>query len=132
MTLPAADSVAILQLVARADTFASARDADGYVQLFTAEARMEGAMGEAAGREQLRERVASVWQTEPPGTLHLTLNSVIEEDGTEIVVTSVMLMVQPGDPRSVPRAAHVRQTVVQTTDGWRIATRTISEHPLRP
>lgn len=72
MTLTAEDSVAILQLVARADTLATAHDADGYVDLFTATASVSGSMGAATGREQLRETVTRVWAGEPVGTLHLT------------------------------------------------------------
>jgi SnoaL-like protein len=131
MTLTAEDSIAILQLVARADTLATTRDADGYVDLFTTDAIMSGAMGTATGREQLGATVARVWAGEPVGTLHLTLNAVIDQDGRDIVVTSVMLMIGPGAAPAVLGAADVRQTVVRTADGWRIAERSISEHELR-
>jgi len=131
MTLTAEDSIAILRLVARADTLATARDADTYVGLFTADASMSGAMGAATGREQLGQTVERVWAGEPVGTLHLTLNAVIDHDGTDIVVNSVMLMVGPGAVPTVLGAADVRQRIVNTAVGWRIAERTISEHDLR-
>jgi hypothetical protein len=131
MRLAAEDSIAILQLVARADTLATARDADAYVDLFTATASMSGAMGAATGREQLRETVDRVWAGEPLGTLHLTLNALIDEQGADIVVTSVMLMVGPGAAPAVLGAADVRQTIVSTPDGWRISKRTIAGHDLR-
>lgn len=66
MTLDAADSLEILQLVARADACATARDADGYAALFTEDAVMEGAMGTAHGRAALRAAVARVWDNNPP------------------------------------------------------------------
>jgi hypothetical protein len=115
-----------LQLVARADTLASTRDADAYVGLFTPDATMDGAMGVAVGHAQLREAVARVWAGESPETLHLTLNAVIDEYGAEIVVNSVMLMVGPGATAAVLGAARVRQTVVPTPQGWRISERTIA------
>jgi uncharacterized protein (TIGR02246 family) len=126
MTLTAQDTIAILQLVARADTMATDRDAGGYVELFTEDATMDGAMGTAAGRAQLRQTVARVWAGEPTGTLHLTLNAVIDERGDEIVVNSVMLMVTPGDAQAIHGAARVRQTIVRTGVGWRIAGRSIA------
>jgi ketosteroid isomerase-like protein len=66
MSLGASDSVAILQLVARADACASARDADGYTALFTEDAVMDGDMGTAEGRSALRDAVARVWPPSPP------------------------------------------------------------------
>src|ERR1700678_4393570 len=128
MKLTAEDSLAILQLVARADTLATARDADGYVDLFTATASMGGDMGAATGREQLRDTVSRVWAGEPAGTLHLTLHAVIDQSGADIVVSSVMLMIGPGAVPAVLGAADVRQIVVSTPDGWRIADRTIAGH----
>jgi uncharacterized protein (TIGR02246 family) len=127
MTLTAEDSIAVLQLIARADTMATDRDADGYVELFTEDATMDGAMGAAAGRNQLRQTVRRVWAGEPAGTLHLTLNAVIDERGDEIVVDSVMLMVTPADGQSIRGAARVRQTIVRAGQGWRIARRSIAQ-----
>jgi hypothetical protein len=126
VTLTAEDSTVVLQLVTRADTLATARDADAYVELFTADATMDGAIGAATGRAQLRETVARVWAGEPPGTLHLTLNAVIDEDGADIVVNSVMLVVGSGAAPAIVGTARVRQTVVQTRRGWRIVERTIA------
>jgi hypothetical protein len=126
MTLSAEDSLAILQLVARADGCATARDPAGYAALFTEDASMGGAMGAAEGRDALRDTVASVWAAEPPGTLHLTLNAVIDETGDEPAVDSVMLMVGSGSSSAVIGSARVRQVVRHTAEGWRISSRTIS------
>jgi ketosteroid isomerase-like protein len=128
VTLSAADSIAILQLVARADAYASARDAEGYVALFTDDAGMDGDMGVAKGRSALRETVTRVWAAEPAATLHLTLNAVLDESGPEAAVDSVMLMVGTGSSPGVLGAARVRQTVRHTPDGWRISGRTITGH----
>jgi hypothetical protein len=58
MRLSAEDSLEILQLVARADACATARDADGYAALFTKDAAMDGTMGRARGRAALSQTVA--------------------------------------------------------------------------
>lgn len=50
MSLSTADSIEILQLVARADACATARDADGYAALFTEDGGMSGAMGDVSGK----------------------------------------------------------------------------------
>ena len=128
MTLSASDSIAILQLVARADACASVRDADGYVALFTDDAVMDGDKGTAEGRNALRDAVARVWGAEPVGTLHVTLNAVLDESGAEPAVDSVMLMVGAGPSPVVLGSARVTQTVRHTPGGWRISKRAI-RHP---
>ena len=125
MTLTAADSLEIMQLVTRADNCASARDADGYVELFTVDGAMTGAKGSARGRAALRDAVSAVWETEPPHTLHLTLNVTIEESGPNPSVNSVMLMITRESPPTVLGSALVRQVVRRTSDGWRIVSREI-------
>jgi ketosteroid isomerase-like protein len=118
-------SIAILQLVARADACATRRDADGYAALFTDDAVMDGEMGTVEGQSALRDAVAKVWAAEPAGTLHLTLNAVIDESGEEPAVDSVMLMVGAGPSPNVLGSALIRQTVRDTTGGWRISRRRI-------
>jgi ketosteroid isomerase-like protein len=129
MTLSAEDSLEILQLVARVDACATVRDADGYAALFTEDAVMDGAMGRAEGRAALSKTVAAVWASEPAGTLHLTLNSVIDDTRAEPSVESLMLMVTTGSSPAVLGSARVIQAVRKTPAGWRVAARTISKQP---
>jgi SnoaL-like domain len=63
VTLAAADRLAILEVITRADEAASRRDADGYVALFAPDAALDGTQGRHAGREELR---ASVGPSVPP------------------------------------------------------------------
>jgi uncharacterized protein (TIGR02246 family) len=129
MMLSAEDSLEILQLVARADACATARDADGYAALFTEDAVMDGAKGRAEGRAALSRTVAAVWASEPAGTLHLTLNAVIDDSRAEPSVESVMLMVTTGSPPAVIGSARVTQALRKTPDGWRISERRIADSP---
>jgi uncharacterized protein (TIGR02246 family) len=78
VTLSAADGLAILEVITRADDAASRRDADAYVELFTPDAVLDSTQGRHAGRQALRAAVGPVWSAEGPATLHLTLNQVIE------------------------------------------------------
>jgi uncharacterized protein (TIGR02246 family) len=128
MTLVPSDALAILQLVARADTCATERDADGYAALFTDDAVMDGDMGTVKGTTALRDAVARIWAAEPAGTLHLTLNAVIDESGPQPAVDSVMLMVGAGPSPTVHGSARVRQIVRHTPGGWRISARSIDTH----
>lgn len=121
MSLNAEDSLAILQLVAVADDCASARDVDGYIELFTEDGVMTSAMGNATGREELADTIAAMWFEEPTGTLHLTLNPMIDETDDDPAIHSVMLMVIPGGSPQIVGVARVRQTVRWTPEGWRIA-----------
>jgi ketosteroid isomerase-like protein len=129
MTLSAEDSIEILRLVARADACATVRDADGYAALFTEDALMDGAMGRAVGRAALSRTVAAVWAGEPDGTLHLTLNAVIDDSQTEPSVESVMLMVSSGSASAVIGSARVTHTLRKTREGWRISERRIAVAP---
>jgi uncharacterized protein (TIGR02246 family) len=129
VTLSAEDSIEILQLVARADACATARDADGYAALFTEDAVMDGAMGRAEGRAALSKTVAAVWAGELAGTLHLTLNAVIDDSLAEPSVKSVMLMVSNGSVPAVIGSARVTQTIRKTREGWRISERRITVAP---
>jgi uncharacterized protein (TIGR02246 family) len=125
MTLEASDSLEILQLVARADACATTRDAEGYVALFTEDAVMEGDMGNVRGRDALAAAVARVWDGEAEGTLHLTLNAVIEESGTEPSVASTLVLLTPLSASPVAGTAEVHQGVRRTSSGWRISSRSI-------
>jgi uncharacterized protein (TIGR02246 family) len=129
VTREASDSLEILQLIERADACATARDAEGYAALFTEDAVMEGDMGSASGRDALAVAVARVWDGEAPGTLHLTLNAVIEESGPEPSVASILLLLTPLSPSPVAGTAEVHQRVRRTPSGWRISSRTIKTTP---
>ena len=56
MTLSAADRLAILDVITRADEAASRRDADVYVELFTEDALLDGTQGRHAGRRRCARR----------------------------------------------------------------------------
>jgi uncharacterized protein (TIGR02246 family) len=128
VTLEASDSVEILQLVARADACATARDAEGYAALFTEDAVMEGDMGNVSGRSALAAAVARVWDGEAPGTLHLTLNALIDESGPEPSVASTLLLITPLSASPVAGTAEVHQSLRRTSTGWRISSRNIKSH----
>jgi hypothetical protein len=125
MSLSAEDSVALLQLVARADDCASARDVDGYVALFTSDGVINGGMGTAQGHAELSRTVAEVWGREPPGSAHLTLNAVIRGTGERPEITSTLLLVSPGPPPELFAIARVTQSFRWQADGWRISVRHI-------
>ena len=56
MSLAAADRLAIVDVITRADEAASRRDADAYVALFTPDAVLDGAQGRHAGRRHCARR----------------------------------------------------------------------------
>ena len=128
MTLSIADRLEILDVITRADQAAGDRDTEAYVQLFTAEAVLDGAEGRHAGREALRAAVGPVWAAEGPATLHLTLNPVIEEqgnDGWQVAVRSVLLIIAPGPPATIRTAAAITQVLVRRDGSWKIDRRSV-------
>ena len=128
MSLSAADRLAILDVITRADEAASRRDADGYVALFAQDAVLDGAQGRHAGREALRASVGPIWAAEGPATLHLTLNPVIEPGPADdqAVARSVLLIVDPDAPPALRAAAMITQELRQAEGSWRITRRTVT------
>ncbi len=128
MTLSAADRLAILDVVTRADEAASRRDADGYVALFTPDAVLDGDQGRHVGREALRASVGPIWAAEGPATLHLTLNPVLEpgpRDG-QAVARSVLLIIDPSAPPAIRATALITQELRRDKGSWRITRRTVA------
>jgi uncharacterized protein (TIGR02246 family) len=128
MTLSAADRLAILDVITRADEAASRRDADGYVALFTEDAVLDGTQGRHAGRDALRAAVGPVWAAEGPATLHLTLNPVIGPgpSSDQATVRSVLLIIDATTPPALRAAAAITQYLHRTDGTWRITRRTVA------
>ena len=126
MTLTAAESLEIMQLITRADNCATARDANGYAQLFTEEGVMDGDKGHVAGRE-LAAAVARVWENEPPATLHLTCNAVVDDSASTPAVASILVMLIPQSAGGAIGAADVVGHFIRTSAGWRISSRQITK-----
>jgi hypothetical protein len=64
----------------------------------------------------------------PAGTLHLTLNPVIDVDPASpdtAVARSVLLIIDPGPPPVLVRTAHITQRLRGGTGGWRITRRSV-------
>jgi ketosteroid isomerase-like protein len=128
MSLPAADRLAILDVVTRADEAASRRDPDAYVALFDPDAVLDGAQGRHAGRAALRASVGPIWAAEGAVTLHLTLNPVVEPGpgDDQAVVRSVLLIVDPADPPAIRSTARITQELRRDSGSWRITRRTVA------
>jgi uncharacterized protein (TIGR02246 family) len=129
MTLTAAESLEILELVARVDECATAREASAYAELFTDDGTITGVMGTATGRDAIRDAVGAAWASEPPERLHLTLNATIDESGPEPRVRSVVAIVASAPDPRVIGSWNVSQIVRRTADGWRIASREVDDAP---
>jgi uncharacterized protein (TIGR02246 family) len=126
--LSTADRLAILDVITRADEAASHRDAAAYVQLFAADATLDGTQGRHAGREALRTAVGPIWAAEGPATLHLTLNPVIDPGpgGDEAIARSVLMIVDPANPVTIRATAAITQTLRRHDGAWLIHRRTVA------
>jgi hypothetical protein len=128
MTLSAADRLALLDVITRADEAASRRDADGYVALFALDAVLDGTQGRHSGRAELRASVGPIWAAEGPGTLHLTLNPVIEPGPSDdqAVARSVLLIIDAAQPPALRTVALITQELRRAERSWLIARRTVA------
>jgi uncharacterized protein (TIGR02246 family) len=128
VSLAAADRLAIMDVITRADEAASRRDADAYVALFTPDAVLDGTQGRHAGREALRASVGPIWAAEGPATLHLTLNPIVEPGpGDDQAITrSVLLIIGLAEPPAIQTAVVITQELRRTDGSWRITRRTVA------
>jgi ketosteroid isomerase-like protein len=131
VSLSAADRLAILDVVTRADEAAGRRHADAYVALFADDAVLDGAQGRHDGREALRASVGPIWAAEGPATLHLTLNPVVEPGpgADRAIVRSVLLIVDPTAPPAIRVATEITQELRRADGSWRITRRTVGPAP---
>ena len=128
MTLAPADRLDILDLLTRADNAASARDVEGYLSLVTEDMVLDGDQGTHEGIGVLRNALARVWSAEKNGSMHLTLNPVIDPGGQpgQAVARSVLLIVEPGPPPVLAVAAQITHELRQLDGRWKISRRTVS------
>jgi hypothetical protein len=109
------DHVAICDLMARYCLTLDVDDVEGWVALFTPDARYEVYGRSFDGHEGLRRMAAAA-----PGGLHLGGPPVIELlDEERARTTRNLLFVERGD--GVSRSAVYTDELVRTPDGWRIA-----------
>jgi ketosteroid isomerase-like protein len=127
-TLGLSDRLDILEVLTRAETAATARDADAYVELFTDDAVLDGAQGVHIGKEALRQVVGPIWAGEGSATFHLLLNAVIDRvntDSDEVIATSVLLIVNQGAPPQVLHVSEITQQLKRVDGCWKIARRSV-------
>ena len=132
MSLTTGDRLDILDVISRADWAASRRDAAAYADLFTDDAVLDGAQGHHEGNDALRASVGPIWAAEGPASLHLTLNPVIEAQGSDdghAVTRSILLIINPGPPPAVRTTAVITQALRRTGGSWRISRRTVAVPP---
>ncbi len=129
MTLSTEDRLDALDLLARADDAASARDPRAYVALFSDDAVLDGAEGEYRGKEALFQAVGPIWAAEGAATVHLTLNAVIEPVAgrpEEATATSTLVIVTTASPPAIRTVTRIVQHLVKVEGHWRISRRSVA------
>ena len=129
MMLSPIDRLDILEVVARADTAATQRDADAYVSCFTSDAVLEGEMGSVHGNEALRESVGPIWEAEGLSSVHATLNTVVapvEDQPNCAVATSILLILRTTSPPSIHSVSAITQHLVKSASRWLIERRSVA------
>ncbi len=127
--LSATDRFEITELVTRADSLATRRDADGYAELFVADAVLDGAEGRHHGSAQLRRDVTPIWRSEGEVSLHLTLNvEVLEVAGRDDVATahSVLVILAGEGATEIRNVVFIEQAFLRVDQSWKITRRSVS------
>jgi SnoaL-like domain len=128
VTLSADDRLNILEVLAKADSAATSRDADAYVALFTVNAVLDGGMGEHRGKTPLRQSVSPIWEAEGETSVHLTLNAVVQEaegQSDRAVATSMLLILSGEHAATIQSVSSIVQHLTRTGTEWRIERRSI-------
>ena len=125
-TISADDHLTILNLVSRADDYATARDVDGYLGLFTEDAAIGGTEGDFRGAADLGAGVRSVWAKEPTGTHHLSCTVSVAATDRETATAEFTLLLVAGTPPTIVDLVRVKQGFARTPAGWRITSREIA------
>jgi ketosteroid isomerase-like protein len=126
--LTTADRLDILDVVTRADNAATRRDADAYVAFFADDALLEGDMGEHHGRDQLRQAVGPIWESEGSSSMHCTLNAVVEDvpgDPVRAIVTSLLVILKGAPSFSVEGVSFITQYLIKVNSHWIVQRRSV-------
>lgn len=116
----------IIAVVRRADELATARDVDGYLALTTPDMILDGAQGDASGREAVRAAIASIWAAEPAGTEHHTSDVAITAGGDDYATARSTLSLAAGTPQQVWGTTAITQDLRKVGARWLIARRTVA------
>jgi ketosteroid isomerase-like protein len=133
VVLSPTDRLDIADLVIRADSLATRRDADAYAALFTSDAVLDGAEGVHEGSEQLRNDVVPIWKGEGEVSLHLTLNVEVHEVQGNLngATANSVLVILAGDGATAIRSVSlIEQEFVRDDETWKISRRTVK--PVTP
>ncbi|WP_283679617.1 nuclear transport factor 2 family protein [Lentilactobacillus sp. Marseille-Q4993] len=84
----------IVKLMIDADSAATDRNVDRYLELFTDDATIYGEVGHSDDSENLRAFINATWQNEPKGTVHICANPLVDEiSGDEATARSVLVLI---------------------------------------
>ena len=128
MTLPAADRLAILDLVARYNHAVDSGDADARAETFTADGVWDSETGGVIrGREAIREHArarapfAHTWR-------HWTGSPVVEGGGDGARARQYLLLLGVEGPLRPLLIGAYEDTLRREPDGWRFARRRLVTH----
>ena len=119
------DSVAILNLVNRADRLATKRDVAAYCQLFARDGQIVGEKGTAKGRAEIATLVTRTWRQEAEHTYHLTANVEISQltAQTAEVVSTLCLIAE----KQLVQLTEINHRLQKQNGNWYFTERKINE-----
>lgn len=132
MSLSLDDRVALEVLVYRLSVAADARDADAYLQLYTADGVWDGMLGVFEGHARLRELIGVLAASEAlRGTRHWPCNILVEGDsaaGTATVAHDNLLVQATDAGPRLHSMSRSQATAVKVDGTWRFDRRRITAH----
>ena len=121
MALTADDRLAILDLIARYNRLADDRDVEGTVELYTADGYIHGDFATAPGHDGMRADLPAIFAMEGTLKRHISTNHIVEGDGEQATVRSMLLVVEGETLPAVGATADITDELIKQDGQWRVA-----------
>lgn len=114
------DDMAVRQVIARANQALDTADYELYASFFTEDAVFTSGFGSSEGRDEI---VAAMEASRPfiTNKRHVSGNYVINGEGDEAVASTYLIVFERETELAYVGSALNVDTLVRTTDGWKIA-----------
>jgi len=123
------DRLDILEVIARYNRFADDRDVEGTVALYTDEGYIDGDFSTGRGHDGLRADLPGIFEMEGTLKRHLTLNHIIDGDGAEVTVRSMLLVVEGETIPQVGATADITDELRKIDGAWKVTRHHVAIDP---
>lgn len=123
------DRLAIADVIARYNRLADDRDVEGTVALYADDGRIDGDFNTGPGADGLRADLPGIFALEGTLKRHITTNHIIEGDGTQATVRSILVVCEGESLPGVGATADITDELRKIDGEWKIARHHVAIDP---